>query len=107
MKDYTQIWKTKAHNKNLSAADMVAYCILKAIRARTEDKEELLKVFLDKAFSPHHYDGYASRARASNRVASNVRWGKTIIGHPIEDILDTEEIELFTDLNEKAYRYGR
>ena len=47
-----KIWKEKARDKNITRSDVVAYCILRTINAKSENKEEILKYFLDKAFSP-------------------------------------------------------
>lgn len=47
-----EIWKEKARNKNINRRDVVAYCILRAVNAKSENKEEILKYFLLRSFSP-------------------------------------------------------
>ena len=53
MKNFKDAWAKKAQAKSITASNMIELCILKAMNAKSENKEELTKIFLKKAFSPY------------------------------------------------------
>lgn len=103
MEDFIKIWKDKANKKSNTASDMVAYCILKAINAKSQDKEEILKYFLNRAFTIHKKNGYASLRRAAGWVRHHYRWKSQILGTDLN--LTENEKELFVKLVERAETY--
>lgn len=106
MKDFIKIWKEKAHNKSIECHDVVAYCVLKTIKAKSENKKEILEYFLNKCFSPHKQNGYDKLRRGARTVGSKMLWNKMILDYPIEDIIDNEEEkELFEELLKVAENY--
>jgi hypothetical protein len=50
MTTFTTYFTDRATSKNLTAGDMLAHALLKAIRAKHEDKEGLAQILVDKAF---------------------------------------------------------
>lgn len=109
MKNYKSIWKSL--NNSISAYDMVNYCIMKALAAKTEDKFGLTKIFLSKAFTPirnpsklangaHPYQAVVE-VLASLKRSINWQNGEKhkIFGIPVTEIFDTpEEFEKYKGL---------
>ena len=52
MTTFITTFKTKAKNKNISAADIIALCVYKTMMAKSQDKPTILKHFLTKSFTP-------------------------------------------------------
>jgi hypothetical protein len=56
MKDFTPLWKTKAHNKSLTRADFFQRALLRSIKAKTfityQEKESLAINLIQQAFTP-------------------------------------------------------
>lgn len=109
MKNYKTIWKSLGNN--VSVYDVVNYCIIKALAAKTEDKFELTKIFLSKAFAPiraeRKLNNGATPYQALSRVLAyfkrTVRWESgskhKIFGLLPEAIFDTpEEFEKYKEL---------
>lgn len=85
MKNYKEIWKNKARNKSITRADTVAYCILKAMSAKSENKLELLTYFLNRAFTAgkvcaHRPEPYWALKFAAQELRSEVIYRKTVFG---------------------------
>ena len=51
MIDFITTFKAKANAKNITAADIIALCIYKTMKAKSEDKATILKHFLTKSFT--------------------------------------------------------
>jgi hypothetical protein len=113
MKNFNEFWKNKAENKNISASDMVAYHILRTIAAKSESKEEVLKYYLGRAFTPalpsaHRKHPFQALHDAAWLVEVWLRNRQEIMGQPLLNFLETnEEIELFSKLLEVAKNYGK
>jgi len=52
MIDFITTFKAKAHSKSITAADVIALCIYKTMKAKSEDKATILKHSLTKSFTP-------------------------------------------------------
>lgn len=116
MKNYKEIWKSL--NNKMNTLDVVNYCIVKALAAKTEDKFELIKIFLSKAFTPirnpnklaNGSNPYQSLKTALWSLKCSVGW-KTgekhiIFGVPAQDFFDTpEEFEKYRELILALYDY--
>lgn len=99
MKNFKELWAKKAQAKNISAADMFEYCIIKAIAAKNEDKEKLANIFIAKAFLPGPVQLYPHRAvrEARNYVLNCLRHRRENLF--MFNILETpEEIAAFYTL---------
>jgi len=116
MKNYKTIWKTL--NNNMVAIDVVNYCIVKALSAKTEDKFELTKIFLSKAFTPIRNPNklnsgakpYQALEHALYILNKYVTWKDgekhVIFGVPAQDFFDTpEEFEKYRELVIALYNY--
>lgn len=113
MKNFNEFWKNKANNKQIEVEDMVSLCILKTIKAKSENKKEVLTYYLGKAFSPgkicqHRSHPFLALHNATIGVRYRMKIRSQIMGQPITNFLETnEEIELFAQLLEVAKDYGR
>lgn len=113
MKNFKDVWKNLAHTKSISAKDMVAFCILKTIAAKSEAKEEVFKYFLGKAFSAgkicqSRKHPFQAVRYAAIDAESDFKYRSSILGKPILEFLETnEEIELYGYLLKIANDYGR
>lgn len=120
MSKFIEIFKSKAHQKDITAADMIALCIYKTITVKTENKAEVLKYFLKKTFTkgnikPHRPHPYYAISIASGRLKFQSRSGKIwnikdkcwqdtngkILKNEITGILNDEEIMMFRELLEQ------
>lgn len=112
MKNFKDAFKNKARSKSLSSEDMVAYCILKAMAAKHENKQELADFFIRKAFTPgklapHRHHRYQALHGAVNGMISTLRWRKVVIGIIDTDLFESgEELELFKSLAESYKTFG-
>lgn len=108
-------FKAKAHSKTLTAADMIALCIYKTVKAKSEDKSTILTHFLKKAFTPgkvrpdrqYPYQAITNAMYYFNgQLRAGKRWGQDgwyetegkLLGEEITDLLTPEEITLFREL---------
>lgn len=113
MTKFIEVWKNKAKNKDISAKDTVAYCILRTIVAKSESKEEVLKYYLGRAFSAgriaqHRRHQYSAVHNAAHDVESDLKYRNKIMGEPAIEFLKTvEDIELYSSLVTVAKNYGR
>jgi len=104
---FIETFKTKAKNKNITAADIIALCIYKTMKAKSEDKPTILKHFLTKSFTAGKvcaHRQYPYQAIVNNRWSMNFgpgrRWdgskfivtSGTSLGVELDTILNTEEI---------------
>lgn len=81
MTNFITTFKAKAHSKSITAADMIALCIYKTMKAKSEDKAVILKHFLKKAFSAgkmcgHRLYPYQAITNAMYGFNSQIRPGK-------------------------------
>jgi hypothetical protein len=109
MKNYKTIWKS-LHN-NVNATDVINYCIIKAMAAKTENKLELIKIFLSKAFTPiRNPVRLANGATPYQVIAINlyslkrsITWQygakHNIFGVNVQEFFDTmDELEMYKEL---------
>lgn len=85
-----KIWKTKAQNKQITRADVVARAILLA-----KSPENLVEL-LNKAFTPgtkKYHEPYYALTLASNELLSEVTYRKTILGST--DLYNETDIDTF------------
>ena len=102
MKDFTSIWKQLASTKTVTAKDMFAYSILRAMAAKSESKREVAKSFVAKSFRKKKTQTRYEAAENAHRVVKDeLRWIQKILGAPIEEIFSSEEEhEMFKDILE-------
>ena len=115
MINFIDTFKAKAHSKTLTAADMIALCIYKTVKAKSEDKTTILTHFLKKAFTPgkvrpdrqYPYQAITNAMYYFNgQLRAGKRWGADgwyetegkLLGEEITDLLTPEEITLFREL---------
>ena len=115
MKNFKTIFKTKAQAKDLTSADMLALCIYRTIKAKSEDKAEILKHFLKKSFSAASMNGsrlypYHAITLAmyylNHQIKSGKKWGPEgwyetqgrLLNVEIDEILTEEEQVQFREL---------
>jgi hypothetical protein len=98
--DFVQLWKSAPTH---SAGAHAQYCVLRAIAAKGEDKLAIAKHFIRKAFAPvvrvsklangrTPFDTAAAQFRGYNW---NATAHKTVLGVPIDELLDEKEQELY------------
>ena len=100
MQNFKSIWKTLVDEKRIAVQDMLAYSILRAMIAKSESKKEIAKYFVAKSFPKKKNDiQYHAALKAHRLVKTNLRWKKTVLGVPIEEIFSSEEeFYLFKDI---------
>lgn len=106
--DFKTLWKNLAANKQNTARHSIQYCILKAMACEAEDKVAVATHFLRKALTP-----VTSQIKLANgrrpfdilvRYDASICsiWSKKvhpqILGVEIDDLLDEDEKELFTQI---------
>ncbi len=94
------IWKEKAHNKSITRADMVAYCILKAMHCKSENKEELVKIFCNRAFRPKQSGEYQGFELAKSELRREIMYRETILGS--KELYEEVDIDQFRILLTKV-----
>jgi len=105
MTDFITTFKAKAKSKNLTAADMIALCIYKTVKAKSEDKVSVLKYYLTKAFTAgkvcaHRQYPYQAitlwtpiyEPRRSWDGEKYVMVHRNILGVPMDKLLSDSEI---------------
>lgn len=115
MTNFIETFKTKAHSKNLIVQDMIALCIYRTIKAKSEDKETILKHFLKKAFTAgavcahrqYPYQAITNGMYGFNHKLRGGRiwiegvWKQTtgyVLGVEVTEILTEEELLKFREL---------
>lgn len=115
MTNFINTFKAKAHSKNLTCADMIALCIYRTVKAKSEDKTAILTHFLTKSFSAgkvcaHRQYPYQSIINAmygfnhrlrGGRIWMNDGWKQTtgmVLGVEVTEILTEEELLMFREL---------
>lgn len=115
MTNFITTFKTKAHSKNLTAADMIALCIYKTIKAKSEDKATILKHMLRKSFSAGRVCAHRpypfftitnTMCYLNGQLRSGKRWGPEgwfetqgmVLGIEVIEILTEEELIQFREL---------
>lgn len=103
---FKEVWKKKAHEKNLSREDMLTYCLVKAIRAKEGDKEMLARIFIERAFTAgavcgHRNHPYQAVREAASKVRYFFKFQNLILGMKAVDLLSDEELDVFASLIEK------
>ena len=95
--DYKKLWKTLANDKSIKAYHVVQRCIIKAMTAKGENKEEILTALLKKAFSAKNDGSYPGLEEAAN-TASRSYIRQLFNGPPLKDYLSEEELTEYTRL---------
>jgi len=115
MTNFINTFKAKAHSKNLTCADMIALCIYRTVKAKSEDKETILKHFLTKSFSAgkvcaHRQYPYQAITNAmygfnhrlrGGRIWMDNAWKQTsgiVLGVEVTEVLTEEELLKFREL---------
>ena len=123
MNNFKTTFKTKAQNKSLTSADMLALCIYRTIKAKSEDKAVILDYFIKKSFSAgsvrsdrpypyhavtnaHYYLNYQSKPGRRWNGEKFVETSGTVLGEKIEDLLDENEVKMFRELLATVDQYG-
>jgi hypothetical protein len=115
MTKFITTFKAKAHSKTLTAADMIALCVYKTVKAKSEDKATILTYFLKKSFSPgkirpdrqypyqaitnsmYYFNG---QLRAGKKWTANgwIESNGEILGVDITTLLTEEEVVQFREI---------
>jgi len=115
MTNFTNTFKAKAHSKNLTCADMIALCIYRTVKAKSEDKATILKHFLTKSFTAgkvcaHRQYPYQSIINAMYGFNDQLRAGRRwytdgwkevkgfVLGVEVTEVLTEEELLKFREL---------
>ena len=115
MTNFITTFKAKARSKSLTAADMIALCIYKTVKAKSEDKAEILKFFHKKAFTagkirPDRQYPYQAITNAmyyfNRQLRAGKRWSPNgwyetsgqVLDVEVKDILSEEELLTFREL---------
>ncbi len=125
MTNFITTFKTKAKNKSLTSADMLALCIYRTIKAKSEDKAVILDYFIKKTFSagavrPHRPYPYHAVSKAWYYLNYQSRPGKrwnteknaydttdgNLLGVNIDELLDENEVKMFRELLTTVDQYG-
>jgi hypothetical protein len=123
MKNFKTIFKTKAQAKALTSADMLALCIYRTIKAKSEDKAVILDYFIKKAFTagavrsdrpyPYHAVSNAQytlkRQSRPGRKWTGEKFEQTsgnVLGEPINELFDENEVIMFRELLATVEHYG-
>ena len=101
MKNYKEIWAKKAQEKAITRENMVERCILKAMSAKSEDKEHIVECLLKRAFTPLKNitppANYRSASQAAAFVNYSFRWNKDKLF--ASEVLETaDEWDMFNAL---------
>lgn len=113
MTNFITTFKAKANSKSITAADMVALCIYKTIKAKSEDKAVILKHFLKKSFSagrvcshrPYPYFTITNTIYyLNNQIRSGKKWGAEGWYETQGKLLDVEINELLTEEEQVLFR---
>jgi hypothetical protein len=120
MKNFINTFKAKAHSKELTCADMIALCIYRTMKAKSEDKAIILTHFLKKTFTAgkvcaHRQYPYQSITTGMYYLNGQLRprkrwspegWYETngeLLGEKITDLLTAEEEQVFRELASMVY----
>lgn len=125
MTNFKEVFKAKAKAKTLTSADMLALCIYRTIKAKSENKAVILDFFIKKAFSPgavrsdrpYPYHGVTqaqwylnAQARQGKRwnTESNsfVQTNGTVLGVDIREMFEDSEEVMFRELLASVEQYG-
>lgn len=125
MNNFKNTFKTKAQNKSLTSADMLALCIYRTIKAKSEDKAVILDYFIKKTFSagafrsdrpyPYHavsnawyYLNYQSRPGKRWNTEKNAydTTNGNLLGVKIDELLEENEVIMFRELLATVENYG-
>lgn len=115
MTKFIETFKNKARTKAITAADMIALCIYKTVKAKSEDKETILKSFLKKAFSAgkvcaHRQYPYQTITNTmwylNSQLRAGKRWTPTgwieskgkLLDVEVTELLSEEELTTFREL---------
>lgn len=94
--NYKTIWKTLHAEKSITAANMVQYCVLKAMAAKGDNKVEILNALIKKAFSPSNDGNYDGLKVAVYDAL--YRFKTTIFRVPVATLLDNDQLAVYRGL---------
>lgn len=123
MKNFKTIFKTKAQAKDLTSADMLALCIYRTIKAKSEDKAVILDYFIKKAYTagsirsdrPYPYHAVSNAWYSLNwqsrpgRKWTGEKFEETkgrVLGETIDELFDENEVIMFRELLATVENYG-
>ena len=111
MKNFTEHYKTKARNKQNTAADIVTLCAYKAIKSKSNaSKIEIFSALIDRAFTPitnpnklangrKPYDTLMSLLAGNRLYYGDGRSSQTLVTTIKEHVIESdEELTQFKDL---------
>ena len=115
MTKFIKTFKAKAHSKTLTCADMIALCIYRTVKAKSEDKVTILKHFLKKSFTAgkmwgHRLYPYQTITNTMYSFNGQLRAGRRwypdgwkdvngfVLGIDVTELLTDEELSQFREL---------
>lgn len=116
MTNFIETFKAKAHSKNLTCADIIALCIYRTVKAKSEDKTAILTHFLKKSFTAgkmcgHRLYPYQAITNAmysfNHWLGAGRRWHPTdgwklsngmVLGVDVNELMTEEELLKFREL---------
>lgn len=117
MTKFIQEFKKLAHDKSLTSSHMLALCFYKTIKAKSENKTEILNYFIKKAFTPkggQHWWGVQNAHRGLSWMISprttraedgTICRKRFILGLDFDEVLTISESEMFADLLARTTSY--
>lgn len=111
--DFKTVWKTLAKNKAIKPHHVIQYCLLKALRAKSNQKIEIAITLLQRAFTPvTNVNKRTFQRRRDYDVIGWYLWKawykQGVLDQPWEEMLTPEEVKVFADiynqLHPKTYK---
>ncbi len=91
-----ELYKELARNKQVTVNDTISYALIRAINAKSENKVELARYFIARAFIKTK-----NWARFCREYVSQLKWTKSVFGQKIEDDLVKQLIELCSKVTQE------
>lgn len=103
--NWKNYWKLITNEKKNTSLDMFHFCMLKALKAKSNQKKEIAETLLRKAFPPIVSDTKLANGRyvydTLAELISRARWTKTIFGFDRSVIMDDEGLAEYRNLLEQ------
>lgn len=97
--NWKTIWKQLSKDKKATAQHHYQYCILKALKAKSNNKLEIAQALLRRAFTPVTSETKLANGRTAWDSINRARpHSNTIFGIPITEFLSEEEQPLYWEL---------
>ena len=106
MNKFIEQFKDRARKKELTGADMISHCLYKTVKAKSENKLEILKYFLSKSFTPRKSGDYQGFWNARYLRAFLYKKEYMLPGLKIEDVFTEEEQQIYIELVNSRWRIG-